>query len=289
MSRRLAIANEGIFLVVCGLIPIMITMKLIPIYTISALATSSLFAASLTQNTSLLRSGTGEPVNALDISVFDGAAAYAYDDGTTSTSTVTMGDGTLEDYAFFGVTSDAYASYATGSGSIITSVADGGSATVSGSNSLVELWESTNPDNGTGDFSSVADFTSGTMGRSADVSGTLDLSGYASGTIYFFFGTFFDVNSVSATLSGAGQTNIVTSTGDLSEGGTNAFYVASFDFVTDGVYDSLTFQYTNADADGSRARFAGLTVDAVAIPEAGSFALIAGILGFGAVSIRRRR
>lgn len=266
-------------------------MNLIPKTLLSAVGATALlttsYSASLTQNTDLLRSGGGEPAGGLNISVFDGSAAFSYDDGTTTFPTTTMGDGTIVDYAFYNVSGGLNA-YAEGSASVIGTASvdaslDAGGDALSGSNSVIDLFT-------TGGLGGTADFASpdSTMARAGNVSGTIDLSGYASGTVYFFYGTFNDANSVTVTMSGSGQTDIIAGSGDVNVGGNNAFYVSTFNFVTDGLYDSLAYDYINVDADGSRARFGGVVIDAVAIPEPSSFSFVAGILACCALANRRR-
>lgn len=259
----------------------------LPLLTTTLLA-NSVFAASLAETTTLVRSGSGTPTNAWDISVFDGSAAFAYDDGLGTTfATTTIGDGTVEDYAFYN-SSGSFSAYAEGAANLIGTATVDESLDATGdarasSLSDVELFT-------TSAIGGTATFTSATSSRVGNATATIDLTGYSSGTLYVFFGTFSNAATVTSTLSGVGQVDIVADTGGLTEGSSNAFYVTEFAFETDGVYDSLTFTYNNTDADGSRARFAGVALDAVvAVPEPSSFALIAGFICIALKGIQRRR
>ena len=134
------------------------------------------------------------------------------------------------------------------------------------------------------------DFEAGVM--ASDLSGTIDLSGLASGTIHLIYGTFISAVEVTANLND-GSADLLSD--DLSGGvfgnsnftGSSGHVLTSFDFDTSGGFDTFSWSQINADTDGSRGRFSGVVItDVVLIPEP-STALL-GLFGL-AVFARRRR
>ena len=120
-----------------------------------------------------------------------------------------------------------------------------------------------------GDFSFVDDHGKTTVAVSAtaaDVTGKIDISSLAEGSLYIIYSTYISANEVTATLSGADQTDIVVSGGSLVAGDNLDETVSSltrFDFTNaDLLYDTLTVTYANTDIKdrtlGSRARFSGI-------------------------------
>jgi hypothetical protein len=227
-----------------------------------------------------------------DISVFPGAAGYN-DRGVggtepgTPTFTNTMGDGTVTAYNFFHSPANVMTSYVSDGGRIPLPVVPTANLNGAGEN-WSNVWTATDP----AGFTSTKDFTNGTVpntfARSADVTGSIDLSGLASGQIYIPHGTFINQWSLTLTMTGPGQPDIVVADADTVNGpGTNFGWVTDFSFSTDGVYDNINYYYFNADRDGSRARFMGVILDGVAIPEPSAAALF-GLAGLGFI-LRRRR
>ncbi|MDA8976638.1 hypothetical protein N9F70_00130 [bacterium] len=204
-----------------------------------------------------------------DLSVFDGAASYN-DRGVggtepgTPTFTNTFGDGTVTDYNFFHSPGNTIASYAKGTANLI------GDATSSGGNiggageNWSNVWTVTDP----AGFTSAKDFTSGAVpnsfARSAELSGTIDISGLTDGTIYIPHGTFINSWTLTLTMSGPGQADIVATDSEGNGPGTNFGWISEFTFEDAANYNTITYHYSNTDRDGSRARFMGVILDAEA-------------------------
>jgi len=234
-----------------------------------------------------------------DISVFPGKASYN-DRGVggtepgTPTFTNTFGDGTVEDYNFFHSPSETIVSYADGGAGLISdATSDAGNINGSGEN-WSNVWTTSDPGV---DFNTTKDFTNGsvpnTFARSADLTGTIDISGLESGTVYIPHGTYINQWDLTLTMTGDGQPDLVANDAQTSNGpGRNFGWITDFSFSNPGLlYDTIDYTYFNADRDGSRARFMGVILDGTssAVPEPSTFALAAlGLLGLGWYGRRRR-
>ncbi|MDE0597299.1 MAG: PEP-CTERM sorting domain-containing protein [Roseibacillus sp.] len=248
-------------------------------------------AASLTFEARELVSENNSNFN---ISVFDGAASY--DDSGRDANAVglanTFGDGTVTDYNFIGNS---------GTGSALTTYADGGAgliatptapaANVHGNGEdWANVWTVSDPVG----FTSARNHNPGVAGaantfaRAAEVNGTIDISGLALGQIYIPHGTYVNNWTLTLTMSGAGQADIVSSETQGANGpGRNFGWITEFNFTNEGQYDTVAYNWTHADRDGSRARFMGVILDGTAIPEPSAIALL-GLGGLGFL-LRRRR
>ena len=90
-------------------------------------------------------------------------------------------------------------------------------------------------------------------------------------------------------MTGAGQTDIIASETQGGNGPTTNFgWITEFSFTNEGQYDTIAYNWTHADRDGSRARFQGVLLDGEAIPEPSAAALF-GLAGLGFLMRRRRR
>lgn len=103
----------------------------------------------------------------------------------------TFGDGTVLDYRFFNNSGTTFngTGYANGgAGLVSTATATNSNGTNGGALNWADVWTTNDP--GT-NFSGgdAANFTTDTVARSQGVSGTIDISGLAEGTLDFIHGT----------------------------------------------------------------------------------------------------
>lgn len=115
--------------------------------------------------------------------------------------------------------------------------------------------------------------------------GNLDISNLSGGSFYAIFGGYRSTSTITLTMSGAGQTDIVEVQTNPSSIDNQAFlYDFTFDN-SDGLYDNIEYQ-VQSSTNGGRRRYGGVFVDGtVVIPEPGSLAL----LSLGGLLVARRR
>ena len=221
-----------------------------------ALAT---FAFSISAGAATLTLGSRIHVSTnnanFDISVFDGAASYN-DRGVSGTPTFTniLGDGTVLDYNFFHSPSETIASYASGAaGRISNATSDATNINGAGEN-WSNVWTTTDPVG----FTTTKDFTNGsipnTFARSAEVDGTIDISGLVSGQVYIPHGTYINQWALTLTMTGAGQPDIVASDAQTANGpGTNYGWITDFTFDnSEGLYDTTSARQRSARTNTPR-------------------------------------
>lgn len=239
-----------------------------PLSRLKALVTCSLaslflsmpsHSATLTDDATVVVSNTHDTeANLFEVSVIDGKAGY---DGV---STGVFGDGTVDGYRFFNNPGGAFGSYANDSGGVV------GVASATNTNfqqfAYQAVWTTSDPDSDPADFSAAP-----TVAFAQGVTGSIDISGFTSGTVYFIHGTFLDASGLDLTMSGAGQPDILATHEQAAVAGHNMWVTSfTFDDATND-YDSISYLYRNDDTDGSRGRFGAVViVDGVG----GSFELI---------------
>jgi hypothetical protein len=231
-----------------------------------------------------------------NLSVFDGAAGYD-NTGTLTTNppllTGIFGDGTVLDYNFVGNngTGSALTTYASGTaGRIPTPVSPAANVDGSGED-WSNVWTVTDPVGFTTTKDHAPTGVAGaarTFARSAEVDGSIDISGLASGTLYFPHGTFINQWSLTLTMSGPGQVDQTAFDSQISNGpGTNFGWITDFTFDDAAAFDTITYNYHNNDTDWSRARFMGVILDGTAaIPEPSTLGL--GLFGVALLTACRR-
>ncbi len=208
----------------------------------------------------------------LNISVYPGYASYSgawvYDANSYESAGV-FGDGTVSGYRFVNHDRDAktvnsYADDGTGIfAPVVVATADvGGGA---GKN-WASIWTTTDPGV---DFANAADFdgTTKTTALANNLTGTIDITGMRSGTVYVIFGGYQQIVTVTMTMSGEGKTDIVdVCLIDLPTvgNGKNCYYVSSFDFSDTEGYDTITYHYIH-DGVANRSRFIGAIIDGSAV------------------------
>lgn len=145
------------------------------------------------------------------------------------------------------------------------------------------LWTTTNP--GTDLLTAASPNFSGNFGLRdiSNVSGSVDISGLSSGTVWFFYGGYNSTPTISGTMvdiDGPSADLLVANAHVGDAANRQEMYVASFNFVNDAGYDSINYAY------GVGTRWAGIVVTGTAIPE--PRALLLSSLGI-LLLLRRRR
>ena len=250
-----------------------------------------ILAPSLSVGSTVLVSENNANFN---ISVFDGKAGYDNTGTTQSNPPLIMnmfGDGTVEDYNFVisanGVTDPI--SYADGGAGLTPDPVDpnpgSGGYSNNGGQNWANVWTTTDPGV---NFSTTKNFTGGgintTHAGHGEIQGTVDISGFQSGTLYFPHGTYINQWDIDVVMSGPGQPDIAVNIGPSSNGpGTNFGWISDFTFTNDGTYTTITYTYTNQDLDGSRARFMGVIFDGEALVPVGETNTTLNVIDYGCV------
>jgi hypothetical protein len=243
----------------CHLIMIKLNNVLSHFFAVLCLAGSSTFGATLMENATVQVSNNHSDFN---LSVFPGKATFSDGGQDGNLDEGTFGDGTVLDYRFFDSPGDALNSYADGgAGRVSNATAAPGNVNGNGEHWAV-VWTSNDPGS---NFSggSAANFPSPTLtfARAQNITGTIDISGLESGSLYFPHGTFINSWSLDLVMSGAGQANVIADAGAVNGPGVNMAWITDFSFEDATAYDTITYTYTNTDSDGSRARFMGVIID----------------------------
>ncbi|MFC7337759.1 hypothetical protein ACFQY0_11265 [Haloferula chungangensis] len=250
---------------------------LIPPFLVVSVASSN--AQALFGSTEIRQDGQAN--DSTDVSVFDGKAGWESTElgGGAGAYYGTFGDGTVLDYAFYNSAAidpvtRVVTPYAAGVANIIGDASSPLANTNGASRGWLSVWETSDPDTGGLPFTTVPDFdgaTSSTGLRTGYFSGTIDLTGLTTGSVYFLYGTFNDPAEITATLSGPGQVDRVASGGVVDPtflGQQTGAVVTTMHFDTgNGLYNTLAWTHTNVDADGSRACFSGIVIDSGPIPD----------------------
>ena len=285
----------------------------------------ALFCFSIAQGQTITQTTTeiadGQPSGGVDIILQNGAAQLLSpippSDAVTS---IPLGDGTLEDYL---IVSEASAgstlSNAAGAGSYVLFPGSGAGGFINSplsvdfaSGSIASFGEVFNAISG-GTPVPPGTLAGGAIANDSptDTLGTIDISGFSSGSVYLVYGQFINESLVTGSISGPGATT-VTQDGTLTARGDTGVFLTEFSFTNDGTFDTFSYNYFNSDAlgagntlliqgqpvadsaelenisDSSRARFVGVFVDGVtAVPEPSSAMLL--LSTFSLLALGRRR
>lgn len=218
-------------------------------------------AATLTSNSNVLIGSNSDH----EISVYSGKAAY---DGLSSG---VFGDNTILDYIFFNNDTISTGGYADGGKGFLSEITlDSGQNTYN--LDRLDLWTVTDPGSvtvGIPDFSTTADYGGATLTGSGRVgaTGNIDISQLQSGNVYVLCGHYENPFTVTVTMTGPGQPDIVVSS-TIDPPNARQDYVVAFDFDNTGLlYDLITYDYQGGASN--RSRFTGIVLDGK--PPAGVF------------------
>lgn len=210
------------------------------------------------------------------ISVVDGAAGWAGSDAAGTATSGTFGDGTVEAYAFFNMDAGADPGggdgdeslniYASGGTSITDTTAVG---RIQSSNSAADIWTTTDP----AGFTSTADFTNSTVAvgvLDSNWTGSINISTYSAGTIYFIYGHYRGGGGAAQDLDLTMKDDdaLVSDINLLDAGSTDQpnnweHYIVTIAFVNTEGYDKIDY---DLDFNGN-GRVTGIVVEG--IPNAG--------------------
>ncbi len=252
-----------------------------------SLATAESRGATLTFGSQTLISSGGD----FSISVFDGEARYG------GLATGALGDGTVEAYALFQNADGGTGSgdvtpivrYAEKAGSLLGTPTLTNTGTSGTTFANANVWTTNDP--GSPGFGGTPNFATGTGtitgGRVSN--GTIDISGYSAGTVYLLAGAYQNTLPVVLSMTGPSQMTLNADNGTLNTATTRNMYVFEFDFDnSDGLYDEISYSILSTGSNfNNRARYMGVIIDAVAVPEPGVMML--GGLGAVLLLVRWRR
>lgn len=247
------------------------------------LCAGSGFGASLIFNSETLISSGGN----FNISLYDGSASYG------GLASGTFGDGTAE--AYYLVSNNLVSGvtplnrYAEKNGSLMPTPSNTNATTTGSTFTNANVFTTNDPGVG---FSGTPNFAVGalTVSGAYNVDGTIDISGFSSGTVYLLAGAYQNTIQMDLAMTGSGQTTLNAINGSLrttNTATTRNMYVFAYSFDNTGnLYDEISYSFLNSGSNASnRARFMGVIIDGVAVPEP-SAALLGGL---GALLLLRRR
>ena len=266
--------------------------------TLFLIATLVLFCFSIAQAQIITQTTTeiadGQPAGGVDIILQNGSAQLLSPvPPSGAVTSIPLGDGTLEDYLLVSGASSANnltnAAFVMGSYNLLAGSGAGGfintPLTVDfGDSAVASFGEAFNTAMGAGTL------VGGAIANDSptDTLGTIDISGFSSGTVYLIYGQFRNESLVTGSISGPGATT-VTQEGTLTARDDNGVFLTEFSFTNDGTFDTFSYNYFNSDAlgagnslviqgqpvadsgefenvpDSSRARFIGVLFDGVAV------------------------
>jgi len=212
--------------------------------------------------------------NSTSISVTSGSEGFS----SVGPTSLTAFNGPVYDYAFYDTNTDGAAPSTVGPQGII-----GGLSDVSGTDSKVALWTTSDPATDAADLLNVG------VRWQDNATFTIDISGLSGGSVYVFNGSWqARTDWLDISMTGGGQPNVDVTNFATSAAASNVLMNAKrIDFSDAADYGLLTFTIQES-TEGNNGYFGGVVVTNVtAIPEPSSTALLG--LGGLALILRRRK
>lgn len=151
-----------------------------------------------------------------------------------------------------------------------------------------QLWTTSDPGSDLLNPATTRDSSPGGYRGIADVSGGIDISGLASGTVYFFYGAYNSTPAIEASMKDTDGPELDINVANFHSGDRSdrkEMYVGVLTFVNDAGYDTIDYDYTAGNG-----RWGGIVVsgtEATAIPEPA--AALIGLVGLAGLATRRRK
>lgn len=206
---------------------------------------------------------------AYKLSVYPGKAAY------TGLVAGVFGDGTVLDYRLYNNTSLTNGGYASGGGGRVGTISYAGGLTDYNMD-LGDVWNATDPGpltNGIPAFSTIADVggTNQTMSGQQYVTNTVNIANMATGTVYVLCGSYQNSFTVTLTMQGSGQPDLVQQFSIVPPSTRNTYITSAAFANPDNTYTTIRIGY--ACTAGNRARYMGVILDGVSPPSGSALRL----------------
>lgn len=242
-----------------------------------AITTGSVQAALVVGSSIQYNDNADRTVSVYSGNSFVSASLGQQPGGANPQDPVSISLGTVSEYTFFNGSSKAVGGYAA-SGTRVGAVTT--SATASNTSNATAVFTTNNPAVDAANFTSSTGITLG--GNS--ITGTVDVTGLASGTLYFIYGsgngnsreTVFTVSQTGAT-----DVQFAKASESFWYNSDTSGAVTAVSFTNGGTNNLISYSYSGTGGG----RFMGVVLSDVVVPEPGSLAL----MGLGGLCVLRRR